>query len=175
LATAVARLASSASRFRCVSKSAFESRELPPPQPATRATASMARTAARIGGRTVHSNGRGAAPGAAEITPVEPDPARTGEGRHVTERTPSWGIEPAPERLRTFGALDNTMLWGSLGLSLLVLVAGTVLIPALSLRSALLAILVGGVFGNALLGLAALLGAEGRVPAMVLLRAPLGR
>jgi putative hydroxymethylpyrimidine transporter CytX len=67
------------------------------------------------------------------------------------------------------------MLWGSLGLSLLVLVAGTVLVPALSLPSALLAILVGGLFGNVLLGLAAAIGAEARVPAMVLLRAPLGR
>ncbi len=93
----------------------------------------------------------------------------------MSERTPSWGIEPVPERLRRFGALDNAMLWSSLGLSLLVLVAGTVLVPALSLRAALLAIVVGGIFGNVLLGLAALLGAEARVPAMVLLRAPLGR
>ena len=93
----------------------------------------------------------------------------------MSERTPSWGIEPVPERLRTLGALDNTMLWGSLGLSLLVLVAGTVLVPALSLPAALLAILVGGIFGNALLGLAGLIGADARVPAMVLLRAPLGR
>jgi putative hydroxymethylpyrimidine transporter CytX len=94
---------------------------------------------------------------------------------HVADRTPSWGIDPVPERLRTLGALDNGMLWSSLGLSLLVLVAGTVLVPALSLREALLAILVGGIFGNVLLGLAAMLGAEARVPAMVLLRAPLGR
>jgi putative hydroxymethylpyrimidine transporter CytX len=93
----------------------------------------------------------------------------------VSDRTPSWGIEPVPDRLRTLGGADTAMLWGSLGLSLLVLVAGTVLVPALSLRAALLAILVGGIFGNALLGLAALLGAEARVPAMVLLRAPLGR
>jgi nucleobase:cation symporter-1, NCS1 family len=94
---------------------------------------------------------------------------------HMSERTPSWGIEPVPERLRTLGGVDLAMLWGSLGLSLLVLVAGTVLVPALSLKAALLAIVVGGIFGNALLGLAALLGAEARVPAMVLLRAPLGR
>jgi nucleobase:cation symporter-1, NCS1 family len=93
----------------------------------------------------------------------------------MAERTPAWGIDPVPDRLRTFGVLDNAMLWSSLGLSLLVLVAGTVLVPALSLRQALLAILVGGIFGNALLGLAALLGAEAGVPAMVLLRAPLGR
>jgi NCS1 family nucleobase:cation symporter-1 len=93
----------------------------------------------------------------------------------MSDKTPSWGIEPVPDRLRTFGAIDNAMLWGSLGLSLLVLVAGTVLVPALSLRQALLAIVVGGLFGNALLGAAALIGAEARVPAMVLLRAPLGR
>ncbi|HET7572867.1 MAG TPA: cytosine permease [Gaiellaceae bacterium] len=91
------------------------------------------------------------------------------------ERTPSWGITPVPERLRTLGTLDNGMLWGSLGLSLLVLVAGTVLVPALSLKQALLAILVGGVFGNVLLGLAALIGADAGMPGMVLLRAPLGR
>ena len=93
----------------------------------------------------------------------------------MDDRTPSWGITPVPERLRTLGGVDLAMLWGSLGLSLLVLVAGTVLVPALSLRDALLAILVGGVFGNALLGLAALVGADAGVPAMVLLRAPLGR
>jgi putative hydroxymethylpyrimidine transporter CytX len=86
-----------------------------------------------------------------------------------------WGIEPVPQRLRTLGLLDTGMLWASLGLSLLVLVAGTVLVPALSLREALLAIAVGGIFGNALLGAAAWIGAEARVPAMVLLRAPLGR
>ncbi|MES1246370.1 MAG: cytosine permease, partial [Actinomycetota bacterium] len=93
----------------------------------------------------------------------------------MNERTPAWGIEPVPDRLRTLGLLDNALLWSSLGLSLLVLVAGTVLVPALSLRQALLAIVVGGVFGNLLLGLAAMLGAESRLPAMVLLRAPLGR
>ena len=67
------------------------------------------------------------------------------------------------------------MLWSSLGLSLLVLVAGAFLVPALSLPEALLAILVGGIFGNTLLGSAAAIGAEAGVPAMVLLRAPLGR
>ena len=86
-----------------------------------------------------------------------------------------WGIEPVPDRLRTLSLLDTGLLWTSLGLSLLVLVAGTVLVPALSLREALLAIVVGGIFGNALLGAAAWIGAEARVPAMVLLRAPLGR
>src|SRR4051794_33504170 len=89
---------------------------------------------------------------------------------------PGWAtIEPVPERLRTLGGLDTTLLWASLGLSLLVLVAGAVLVPALSLRAALLAIVVGALLGNAMLGLAALIGTDGRVPAMVLMRAPLGR
>lgn len=90
-------------------------------------------------------------------------------------RTPAWGIEPVPERLRVLGLADTTMLWGNLGISLLVLVAGTLLVPALSLKEALLAIVVGGVLGNAMLGLAGLIGAQARVPGMVLLRAPLGQ
>jgi putative hydroxymethylpyrimidine transporter CytX len=91
------------------------------------------------------------------------------------KEAPSWGIEPVPDRLRVLGLLDTTLLWGNLGVSLLVLVAGTFLVPALSLKEALLAILVGGLIGNAMLGLAGMIGADGRVPAMVLMRAPLGR
>jgi NCS1 family nucleobase:cation symporter-1 len=93
----------------------------------------------------------------------------------MSERAPSWGIEPVPERLRVLGLVDLTLLWGSLGVSLLVLVAGALLVPALSLQEALLAIVVGGLIGNAMLGLGGAIGADGRVPAMVLLRAPLGR
>ena len=89
--------------------------------------------------------------------------------------TPAWGIEPVPERLRVLGILDHALLWGSLGVSLLVIVVGALLVPAMSLRDALVAILVGGVVGNLLLGAAALIGADARVPGMVLLRAPLGR
>ena len=89
--------------------------------------------------------------------------------------TPSWGIEPVPERLRVLGLLDSTLLWSSLGFSLLVLVAGTLLVPGLSLRNELLAIVVGGIAGNLMLGLAGMIGADARVPAMVLLRAPLGQ
>src|SRR6201993_3157240 len=97
------------------------------------------------------------------------------KGGAIEDRAPSWGITPVPARLRTLGGLENGMLWSSLGLSLLVLVAGAFLVPALSLPEALLAIVVGGIFGNALLGGAAAIGAEAGVPAMVLLRAPLGR
>ncbi|HYZ19790.1 MAG TPA: cytosine permease [Gaiellaceae bacterium] len=89
--------------------------------------------------------------------------------------TPSWGIEPVPERLRVLGVLDLTMLWGNLGVSLLVLVVGALLVPALSLRDALIAVVVGSLIGNAMLGVAGLIGADGRVPSMVLLRAPLGQ
>jgi putative hydroxymethylpyrimidine transporter CytX len=88
------------------------------------------------------------------------------------ERT--WGITPVPERLRTLSVLDVGLLWGSLGISLLVIVAGTFLAP-LGLQRALLATAVGAVLGCALLGLAGLIGAERRVPGMVLLRDPLGR
>jgi nucleobase:cation symporter-1, NCS1 family len=93
----------------------------------------------------------------------------------MDDRTPAWGIEPVPDRLRTLGLADQTVLWGNLGVSLLVLVIGALLVPALTLRDALLAILVGGLIGNAMVGTAGMIGADARVPSMVLLRAPLGR
>src|SRR6476661_4246921 len=93
----------------------------------------------------------------------------------IDEKTPSWGIEPVPKRLQVLGLLDTMLLWGNLSVSLLVIVLGAVLVPALSLRDALIAIVVGAVAGNLLLGLAGLIGADARVPGMVVLRAPLGR
>src|SRR5687767_9655523 len=96
-------------------------------------------------------------------------------GATAMDGTPAWGIKPVPDRLRVLGLLDTGLLWGSLGVSLLVLVAGTYLVPALSLPEAFLAILIGSLIGNAMLGVAGLIGADARVPAMVLLRAPLGR
>jgi NCS1 family nucleobase:cation symporter-1 len=91
------------------------------------------------------------------------------------QEAPSWGITPVPEQLRVLSALDSTLLWGNLSVSLLVIVIGALLVPALSLRDALLAILAGAVAGNVLLAVAATIGADARVPGMVLLRAPLGR
>jgi putative hydroxymethylpyrimidine transporter CytX len=91
------------------------------------------------------------------------------------EDTPSWGIEPVPPRLRVLGLVDLTLLWGNLSVSLLVIVAAAGLVPMLSFEQALLAILLGALVGNLLLALAALIGADARVPGMVLLRAPLGR
>lgn len=87
----------------------------------------------------------------------------------------SWGISPVPERLRVLGGLDTGLLWGNLGVSLLVIVASAALVPALSLPDALLAILLGCLLGNLMLGAAGAIGADARVPGMVLLRAPLGR
>ncbi|MEX0817617.1 MAG: cytosine permease [Gaiellales bacterium] len=90
----------------------------------------------------------------------------------MNERT--WGVTPVPDRLRTLSGLDLGLLWGNLGVSLLVLVAGT-LLAGLGLKQGLAAILLGAVLGTALLGLAGLIGAERRLPGMVLLRDPLGR
>ena len=69
----------------------------------------------------------------------------------MDDHTTSWGIEPVPERLRVLGLVDQALLWGSLGVSLLVIVVGALLVPALSLRDALLAIVLGGLIGNAML------------------------
>jgi len=90
----------------------------------------------------------------------------------MSERT--WGVTPVPDRLRTLSGVDLGLLWGNLGVSLLVLVAGT-LLAGLGLKQGLAAILVGAVLGTALLGLAGLIGADRRLPGMVLLRDPLGR
>src|SRR5262249_47658257 len=87
--------------------------------------------------------------------------------------TPQWGIEPVPERLRVLGTVDTFLLWLNLGISILVLVSAVYI--DLSLKQAILATIVGGVIGNAMLGTAALIGADARVPSMVLQRAPLGR
>ena len=70
-----------------------------------------------------------------------------------------------PERLRVLGVLDMGLL-GNLGVSLLVVVAGAALVPALSLPDALLAILLGCVLGNLMLAVAGAIGADARVPGM---------
>src|SRR6266496_3522419 len=88
-------------------------------------------------------------------------------------QTPQWGIEPVPERLRVLGTLDTFLLWTNLGISILVLVSAAFL--GLSLKQAILATIVGGLVGNTMLATAALIGADARVPTMVLQRAPLGQ
>jgi NCS1 family nucleobase:cation symporter-1 len=87
----------------------------------------------------------------------------------------SWGVDPVPSRLRVLSGLDTGLLWGNLGISLLVIVAGAALVPALSLPDALVAIVLGCLIGNLMLAVAGAIGADARVPGMVLMRAPLGQ
>jgi nucleobase:cation symporter-1, NCS1 family len=100
----------------------------------------------------------------------------------LSKDAPEWGIEPVPSRLRLLGTLDSILLWANLSVSLLVIVAGAFLVLpasqgglALSLPVALGAITAAAVVGSVMLGLGGLIGADARVPAMVLMRAPLGR
>src|SRR5438128_2154105 len=87
---------------------------------------------------------------------------------------PEWGVEPVPVAERKLGFLDFAVLWGDLGIGLLVLLAGSFLVPGLGLPAALLAIVVGTAIGCALLAAAGLIGSTLGAPTMVLLRPSLG-
>lgn len=91
------------------------------------------------------------------------------------EAPPEWGIEPVPPQHRSLGFIDFFVLWSSLGIGLLVLEAGALLVPGLSLGWALLAALVGTVIGNFLLATTGVAGSDHAVPTMVLLRPVLGQ
>lgn len=82
-------------------------------------------------------------------------------------------VPVAPER-RVFLARDAFALWFSLGIGLLVLQAGALLTPALSLGTALAAILAGSVIGVVLLALAGVVGADSGLASMAMLRPSLG-
>ncbi len=76
----------------------------------------------------------------------------------------------------SLGLTEQLSLWWNLGISLLLPVtASFILAPSMSLLAALVAIAVGSVIGNVLLGLSAVPGAETRAPAMVLFRGLFGR
>ncbi|MGZ6273600.1 MAG: putative hydroxymethylpyrimidine transporter CytX [Candidatus Limnocylindrales bacterium] len=85
------------------------------------------------------------------------------------------GIEPVPARFRVLGFLDYFVLWADLGVGLLVLAAGSYLVPGLGLPQALVAIVVGTAAGNLMLGLAGVIGSEHGIPSMVSLRPSFGR
>ena len=89
-------------------------------------------------------------------------------------RVADWGIEPVPDRLRSLSGYDLAILWGDLGLGLLVLVAGGLLVPGLGFPAALAAIVLGSIIGVALLALTGAVGARYGVPTMVLFRPVLG-
>jgi NCS1 family nucleobase:cation symporter-1 len=83
-------------------------------------------------------------------------------------------LVPAPPK--ALGLLDQLGLWSSLGISLLIPVTATFLVPpGQSLLATVTAIVVGTVIGCLLLGLVARAGAETGAPSMVLLRGLLGR
>ena len=94
--------------------------------------------------------------------------------RVLQEEAPSWGVRPVPSEVRRLSGLDFAVLWGDLGVGILVLVTGALLVPALSLPEAVLAIVLGSVIGCVPLALVGMAGAREGVPGMVLLRPTLG-
>ena len=70
---------------------------------------------------------------------------------------------------------DLGILWADLSIGVLVILSGTLLVPALGLPEAVLAIVVGSAIGCVPLALVALAGQRAGVPTMVLLRSVLGR
>ena len=92
----------------------------------------------------------------------------------LEEKTPAWGIEPVPPSQRKLTGLDMAVLWGDLGIGLLVLVTGALLVPGLGFGAAMAAVILGSVVGVSLLALGAAAGADHGVPTMVLLRPVVG-
>lgn len=87
---------------------------------------------------------------------------------------PEWGVSPVPREKRSLRAIDFFVLWSSLGVGLLVLVAGSLLVPSLSLIEALAISLAGSVIGSILLAAAGVVGSRYGIPTMVSLRPVLG-
>ncbi len=90
------------------------------------------------------------------------------------DATPHDEIRPIARDKRTMGPLQFGVLWGDLGVGLLVLVAGSLLVPALGLKEALFAVVVGSIIGSALLAITGKIGSDLGVPTMVALRPALG-
>ena len=88
---------------------------------------------------------------------------------------PEWGIKPVPQQFRILRTVDLFVLWSSLGVGLLVLVAGSLLVPALGLLESFIISLLGSIIGSIFLALAGLIGSDYGVPTMVSLRPILGR
>ncbi len=79
-----------------------------------------------------------------------------------------------PSNQKTLKFSDFFVLWSDLGIGLLVLLAGTFLIPSLSFFGALLAIILGTLIGSALLAVVGIYGTKFGLPTMVLLRSTFG-
>lgn len=83
-------------------------------------------------------------------------------------------VQPITANERVFGFRDQTALWFSLGVGLLVMQAGASLVPGLSPPAALFATLIGSIVGAAILALAAGLGQETGLSAAGIMRASFG-
>lgn len=88
---------------------------------------------------------------------------------------PEWGIEPVPPGARRLTGFDLAVLWGDLGIGLLVLVTGALLVPSLGFAQAMVVIVIGSAIGVGLLALVGAAGTVDGVPTMVLFRPILGR
>jgi len=86
---------------------------------------------------------------------------------------PEWGIDPVPKEARTLRGFDYFFLWSSLGVGLLVLVAGSFL-AGLTLVEVLALSVVGSLIGSLMLASAGVIGSRHGIPTMVSLRAVLG-
>ena len=92
-----------------------------------------------------------------------------------TERTDRPITEPIPLAERHLTDIDAGVLWSTMGISLLGVVAGAGLIAyGAGLSRALIAIVVGGIIGGAMLAASAALGASTGQTGMVVLRRALG-
>ena len=85
-----------------------------------------------------------------------------------------WGIAPIPTTERRLRAVDLAVLWGDLGIGLLVLVTGALLVPGLGFWPAFGVIVVGSVIGVALLAAVGSVGTREGIPTMALFRPILG-
>ena len=88
---------------------------------------------------------------------------------------PEWGSEPVPRNAKNLNFLDYFFLWSSLGVGLLVFLAGSYLVPGLSLVEVFVVSLAGSVVGSLLLASAGLIGSRYGLPTMVSLRAVMGK
>jgi putative hydroxymethylpyrimidine transporter CytX len=95
-------------------------------------------------------------------------------GEVLEREAPSWGVAPTSPEVRRLSGLDFAVLWGDLGVGMLVIVAGALLVPSLGFPEALLAIVIGSALGCVPLALVGVAGAREGVPGMVLLRPVLG-
>jgi len=87
---------------------------------------------------------------------------------------PEWGTEPVPAKKRILRSFDYFILWSSLAVGLLVLQAGSFLVPSLSASGVIVVAILGSLIGALMLALAGGLGSRYGIPTMVSLRGVLG-